>query len=327
MNDNAPRIWCNVQLPPDLCDRLREQLGEATLIISSTANRSNLVPGQSDEQLRNCDIAFGQPDVQDVLESDRLKWVHLSSAGYTRYDRTDLRQAMKNRGGCLTNSSTVYADPCAQHVVAMMLSVARQLPQSLESQQQRLWNYIELRDRVQTLTGHTALLVGYGAIGRRLTELLKPFKVNMIGFRRTPSGDEPIPVLPLSELNRHLPQAEHVINLLPAAESTTGFFDVSRLALMRPGAVFYNVGRGTTVHHAALREMLACGRLLAAYLDVFDPEPLPSDDPLWITPRCYITPHTAGGFAEEIERLVEHFLENYNRWRLHQPLLDVVFGA
>ena len=91
---------------------------------------------------------------------------------------------------------------------------------------------------------------------------------------------------------------------------------------MQPGALFYNVGRGTTVDQTALINHLTSGHLGVAYLDVMDPEPLPSDHPLWVTPNCFITPHTAGGHLHEDVSLVVHFLENLRRWEQGEPLLD-----
>ena len=93
---------------------------------------------------------------------------------------------------------------------------------------------------------------------------------------------------------------------------------------MKRGAVFYNIGRGTTVDQDALGEALRSGQLRAAYLDVTDPEPLPPEHPLWTTPNCVITPHTAGGHADEWVRLVKHFLVNLRRHEAGQPLLDRV---
>ena len=114
------------------------------------------------------------------------------------------------------------------------------------------------------------------------------------------------------------------MNILPAAAGTEGYFDAGRLAKMKPGAIFYNIGRGTTVDQAALRSALESGRLAAAYLDVTDPEPLPPDHPLWSAPNCYITPHTAGGHRQEVERLAAHFLNNLKRFEAGEPLADRV---
>jgi phosphoglycerate dehydrogenase-like enzyme len=166
--------------------------------------------------------------------------------------------------------------------------------------------------------------VGYGAIGRRLTELCAPFGLQITALRRRPRGDEGVPVRPISELDQLLPTADHVIDLLPANAESARLFDRGRFAAMKPGAIFYNIGRGTTVDQDALAQALRSGRLRAAYLDVTDPEPLPPQHPLWTTPGCVITPHTAGGHEDEWARLVKHFLANLRRREAGQPLLDRV---
>jgi len=93
---------------------------------------------------------------------------------------------------------------------------------------------------------------------------------------------------------------------------------------MKPGARYYNIGRGTTTDQDALLEALRVGQLELAYLDVTDPEPLPPGHPLWTAPNCYITPHTAGGHRGEWLRLAKHFLANFQRYQLGEELADRV---
>jgi phosphoglycerate dehydrogenase-like enzyme len=233
--------------------------------------------------------------------------------------------AWQGRGGLLSTSSGVYAEPCAQHVLAMMLAESRRLPQAHEVQRtDRSWPGDELRRQSRLLRGQTVLLLGCGAIARRLVELLAPFDMRIIAYRRSIRGDEPCPVVCGTELAQWLPQADHVVNLLPANEQTRRFVSRERFEQMGRGAIFYNIGRGTTVDQDALLEALHSSRLAAAYLDVTDPEPLPPQHPLWREPNCHITPHTAGGHDDEPRRLVRHFLENLRRFTSGEELLDRV---
>jgi phosphoglycerate dehydrogenase-like enzyme len=114
------------------------------------------------------------------------------------------------------------------------------------------------------------------------------------------------------------------VNILPDNPETKAFLSAARFGEMKPGATVYNIGRGTTVDQDALVTALRAGHLRAAYLDVTDPEPLPADHPLWNTPNCYITPHTAGGFDTEQEALVSHFLANLERFTAGVGLRDRV---
>ncbi len=316
-------VWCNARFPAAAMAELGQGLRNHNLVFPATLQASNLVGGGADPALETADIALGQPDPEQIVGLPRLRWVHLTSAGYTRYDRSDLRAALAAHGAALTNSSMVYDEPCAEHVLAMMLALARRLPQSLIDQQTtRPWRAAEHRIQSRLLTGQTALIYGYGAIGRRLAELLSPLKMKIVGVRRTIRGGEAARVVIAEEAEALLPAADHVINILPANKQTGLFFGRERIARIKPGASFYNIGRGTTVDQGALLDALRSGRLAAAYLDVTEPEPLPPDHPLWSAPNCYITPHTAGGADDESERLVRHFLENLRRFERGTALQD-----
>jgi phosphoglycerate dehydrogenase-like enzyme len=276
------------------------------------------------------EVVFGQPEASQCAEllgrtESALRWVHLSSAGYTSFDNERMHALLRARDAALTTSSAVYAEPCAEHVLAFMLAAGRRLPAALENQRQpRDWPKTALRASSVLLRRQRVLLVGFGSIGRRLAELLRPFDVTVEAVRRSPQGDEPVPTYPHKELDRLLGAADHVVDLLPGNAGTTRLFDGGRFTACKRGAIFYNIGRGTTVDQTALRAALVDGRLSGAYLDVTDPEPLPPDDPLWTTPGCFITPHTAGGHADESERLVDHFLGNLDRYQQGLPLSDRV---
>ena len=316
-------VWCNARFTPAATEALRRGVAGHRLVFSSTPPTGNLAGGAPDPELERADVAFGQPDPVQVIQLPRLRWVHLTSAGYTRYDRDDLRAALRARGAALTNSSTVYAEPCAEHAFAMMMSLARRLPQCVDEQRAgRVWNAAEHRIRSRVLVGRTAVIAGYGAIGRRLAELLAPLRMNVIAVRRRPAPEENVRVVSHDHLDALLPHADHVVNLLPENAGTVGFFNAARIAAVKPGGVFYNIGRGTTVDQDALVAALTSGRLSAAYLDVTEPEPLPPDHPLWSAPNCYITPHTAGGRDDEFEQLVGHFLANLRRLETGEALAD-----
>lgn len=318
-------IWCN----PLLNERARELLIAGTRahrLLFSPEPSYNLVAGPHDPALAEADVAFGQPDPESAAAAPRLRWIQLTSAGYARYDHTEFRAALAARGAVLTNSSQVYAEPCAEHLLAFMLAQARQLPAAFASQlRARSWPTDPLRKSSRLLAGQSVLLLGFGAIARRLVELLKPLTRDICAFRRTPAGNEHVRIVAADELGAALGGADHVINTLPEGPSTSGFMNAARFGAMRPGAVFYNVGRGATVDQAALLGALQSGRLAAAYLDVTDPEPLPPEHPLWTAPNCVITPHTAGGHADEHERFVRHFLENLARFVRGDALLDQVW--
>ena len=222
----------------------------------------------------------------------------------------------------------MYANPCAEHVLSFMMAWARQLPVALDEQRgERGWPQERVRQRSVLLTGQRVIMFGFGSIGARLAELLAPFTSSLTGVRRSVSGDESIETLSFEDprLAERLGAADHVVNLLPGIPQTAGFFDAARFAGFKRGAIFYNVGRGTTVNQSALIEALSAGSLGAALLDVTDPEPLPPAHPLWRAPNCVITPHGAGGHHDEGDRLVEHFVTNFARFARDEPVRDRAF--
>jgi phosphoglycerate dehydrogenase-like enzyme len=324
MDSSQLKIWCNAQLSPDATDELRAATDGHDLAFARDA-ASNLSAGGTDESLAAADIAFGQPDPEQIQRLPGLRWIQLTSAGYTRYDRDDLRQALLARGAILTNSSSVYDDPCAQHVLAFMMAQARRLPDALSAQfHGEGWTFDRLRPICRVLDGDEVLILGYGAIARRLIELLQPFHLNIKAVRQTVRGDELVPTYPVPDLDQLLPSADHVVDVLPSRPSTDGLLNAARIGLMKRGAAVYNVGRGTTLDQEALLAALRSGHVGAALLDVTDPEPLPADHPLWTAPNCYITPHIAGGCQQEYSRLVRHFAGNLRRFEVGGTLIDRV---
>jgi phosphoglycerate dehydrogenase-like enzyme len=209
--------------------------------------------------------------------------------------------------------------------MAWLLADARQLYPSYENQRgPHGWPQNETRQNMRLLANETIFIVGYGAIGRRLAELLAPYSIRVIGYRRTPQPGE-IRVAGPAQLASTLAEADHVINILPESAETRRFFDAERLQQIKPGARYYSIGRGTTTDQEALARTLESGHLSAAYLDVTDPEPLPPDHPLWSAPNCYLTPHTGGGHASESLRIVEHFVDNLQRYERGEELINRVF--
>jgi phosphoglycerate dehydrogenase-like enzyme len=319
------KVFCNVPMDATLTQRLQEGVAPHLILSPKQRAASVLAPAAADPTLAEADVAFGQPDVAGILNAPRLRWVQVSSAGYTRYDTSEFRRVAAARGLVVTNSSSVYAEPCAEHALAFMLAQARRLPEGMQSRcAHGSETWLRLRSTSALLRGQTVLLLGFGAIGRHLVELLRPLKMKIIAVRRRPRGNEGIETHPVGHLSQLLGQADHVVNILPDTAETARFFAAPQFAALKPGAVFYNIGRGVTVDQEALASALRAGSLAAAWLDVTDPEPLPSEHPLPALPNCFITPHTAGGHQTEFENLAHHFLENFRRFQSGDPLEDRV---
>lgn len=312
-----PTVWTNVVLSATEESWLREKIAPYDLVIDASGV-NNLTAGAGDPRAQEAEILFGQPAVEDLLNSATKKWMHITSAGYTRYDTPEILGHLKETGTAFTNSSSVYDSPCAEHALAFILAHNRRLAPSLNA---KTWTYGELRPQTRILEEQNILIVGYGAIAERFVELTVLFRCQIRGLRRSPNGGERAECFPISTLHEHLPWADHVVNILPLNSSTDKLFGENEFNAMKPGATFTNIGRGDTVDQTALIEALNKD-LAAALLDVVSPEPLPDNHPLWAAPNCWITPHIAGGLQNEAQCLLDHFVENFHWFRAQQPLLD-----
>jgi phosphoglycerate dehydrogenase-like enzyme len=316
-------IWCNAKFSDSDTQLLVDGTRGHKLLFSAEASASVLDAGRPDPQLAIADVAFGQPDVAQCLSSIQLRWVEVTTAGYTRYDTPEFREAFRARGSAFSNVSEVFADPCAQHVLAMMLALGRQLLPSYRDQLgDHAWHYAERRYDSRLLTGQSVLMLGFGAIGRRLAELLTPFGTTLTAVRRQTRSERGVRIIPEESVSSALAQADHVVNILPDNASTRNYVNARRLACFKPGARFYNVGRGSTVDERALLDALRSGRIGEAYLDVFEAEPLPVDHPFWALPNCFITPHTAGGRHDQDTAIVKHFLRNLAAFQKGGAMVD-----
>jgi phosphoglycerate dehydrogenase-like enzyme len=126
-------------------------------------------------------------------------------------------------------------------------------------------------------------------------------------------------------LEQVLPRADFVLVTTPLTSETKNLLGRRELNLMRPGAGLINLGRARVVDYDALREKLTAGELGGAVLDVFDPEPLPSDSPLWETPNLVITPHVASDDEEQyMPRTLDLVFDNIHRYLSDRPLRNRV---
>ena len=319
------RIFVDFAVTPEVLELLQAGTRGHELVFAKVPASSVLSKSERDPQFATVDIAFGQPEPDAVAEARQLKWIQISTSGITRYDNPQFRALMAERKIPATNSASVYNEACAVHALSFMVAQARRLPLALRC---RTGNgsetWLEIRRSSGTLRGETALILGYGAIGKRLAELLHPFDMKVTAHRRNPRGNESVPMITEAQLPGALADARHIINILPDSAATRGFFNTRRFAMMRRGAIFYNIGRGTTVNQDALLDALHSGQVGAAWLDVTEPEPLPEKHPLRKEPNCFITPHVAGGHNGEDETLVRHFLKNFERFVKGETLLDRV---
>jgi phosphoglycerate dehydrogenase-like enzyme len=215
--------------------------------------------------------------------------------------------------GGLHDSST------AEHALGLILAAQRELPRWVRAQDEGLWEHAHTR----SLAGCRVLIVGYGSIGSALDARLRACEAETVRVARRPRPDGR--VLGVAELDALLPSADIVVLTTPLSADTRGLLDTRRLALLPDGALVVNIGRGPVLDTNAILAETASGRLRAT-LDVTDPEPLPSDHPLWHSPGTIITPHVAGGAAAFYPKARDFLIRQVRAFAAGEPLRNVVAG-
>jgi len=250
-----------------------------------------------------------------IPRAPKLRFVQSISAGTDQYDKPALSAA----GIRLASAAGVNARAVSEHAMALILALARRLPEARDNQGKKFWRGMigDLSGREDELGGKTLLIVGLGRIGNRLAELAKAFDMHVLATRRDPAlGGDAHEVHGMHALQSLLPQADFVALTCPLTSETERLINADTLALLKPSAALVNVARGRCVDEPALIAALNAGRLTAAALDTTVEEPLAPASPLWAMPNVFVTPHTAGETRRYEDNVLDILVENLDRlWR------------
>jgi D-3-phosphoglycerate dehydrogenase len=273
-------------------------------------------------ELPEADVFCGHPKVpvpwEEVVARGRLRWIQSSAAGLDHC----LVPAVVESPITVTSASGVLADQVAEHALALATACTRRIPLFLAQQARREF----VRRPTRDLTGATVGIVGLGGNGRRLVEVLAPFRVRILATDWFPVHRPPeVEFLGGPDtLSDILPQIDLLFLCPPLTPHTRHMIDAAALARMKRGAILVNVGRGPLVDERALAAALASGHLDSAGLDVTPDEPPAADSPLWTAPNLVITPHVGGQAAGRIDAMTDFFCDNLRRWLRGLPLANLV---
>ncbi len=273
-------------------------------------------------ELPDADIFCGHPKVpvpwDEVVARGRLQWIQSSAAGLDHC----LVPAVVDSPIVVTSASGVLADQVAEHALGMAIACTRRFQLFLEQQRRREF----VRRPTRDLTDATVGIVGLGGNGRRLVEVLAPFRVRILATDWFPVRKPPAVEFlgPPQALPTLLERSDILFLCPPLTPQTRNMIDSAALARMKPGAILVNVGRGALVDEDALVDALESGRLDAAALDVTPEEPPRPESRLWTAPRLLITPHVGGQSARRIDAMTNFFCDNLFRHQRGMPLRNLV---
>lgn len=275
------------------------------------------------ELLGTADILFDfdQTHLEDLPElAPNVRWIQATSAGIGQFVKR-MGYDVRMPGAIFTTASGVHAVPLAEFCIMSILNHFRGLAHLQASQQRHHWERFATTD----LQGKTVGIVGLGRIGSEVARLCAAFGMRVIGVKNTPAAVPHVDrIVAPADLRTVLPAMDVVIMIVPHTPHSEQMIGANEFAAMRDGALFINIGRGSTVDEAALIAALQNGKLGGAALDVFAEEPLPVASPLWDMPNVLVCPHSASTSDRENERITDLFCDNLRRYLDGQPLRNVL---
>jgi len=235
----------------------------------------------------------------------RLRWIQNSGAGVDHLvQHPEIAPEI-----LITRADGQFGLWMARYVCGHLLAEAQRLEECSIAQRQARW---EGKLLPEDLTGQSALVVGFGRIGRQIGRALRELGLEVHGFVRSGRADEEFPLHGIAELAQHLPKARLLVLCAPLTDETRGMVDARLLAHGHAGLTLINVGRGDQVVVPDLLEALDSNHLGHAVLDVFSSEPLAETSPLWAHPKVTITPHHSGPSTPKA--MIPDLLENLRRY-------------
>lgn len=279
-------------------------------------------PREASAHMKDADALVGMCSPQLLAAAPQLKWVQSQLAGVD-----DCIDVPRVRSGeiLFTNMQRVNGPNVAEHAMALILALTRQINAAVINQQNETWSRKGFAP-LQDLDGGTLLVVGLGGIGTEIARRAHAFNMRVIATRNfSRAGPDFIDYVGLAdELPDLIQQADIVVNATPLTPATTNLFDTAMFKRMKPSAYFVNIGRGGSVVSDDLADALNSKMIAGAGLDVTEPEPLPANHPLWRARNIIITPHMAGSSRLKMDRVWAVMRENIRRYAAGEKMLSVV---
>lgn len=263
---------------------------------------------QREVQFRTCEICYGNPPLAWLANNETLRWLQLNSTGLDPY------QKLTDYHFKLTNLKGFFGQSVAETALAGILGMYRRIDHLARLQSEKNWVGVPLRATLHLLHQSKVVILGSGAIGLKIKELLTGFQCETTILNSKT----------ITQLADYLPNTDILIAALPETKETIGLLNKEHLKLLKPSALFVNVGRGSAVDEECLIKILQENKLMGAVLDVTKKEPLPEESPLWTLPNVLLTQHSSGGWEEEAVEKVKFFLNNLERFENGEDLVNNV---
>jgi D-3-phosphoglycerate dehydrogenase len=306
-----PRITIPDDFPPVVTGSAAERdirsLGELRIFCSKAETEDELVERLKESEVVFSTRAFTHLSGTILASCPKLRMISILGAGT---DNVDLKTAAE-LGITVTNTPGANALAVAEHTVALLFSLARQIP--LLDREIRTGHWLRV-DMVQ-LSGKMMGLLGLGAIGGHVARLASGLGMEVIAWTMHPSSDRAEKSGVRFASREELLKNSDVLSLhLRLNDQTRGFLRQEDFDRMKPSAFLINTARAALIEPGALHEALRLRKIAGAALDVFDREPLPAEDPLASLPNVVLTAHCAALTPEATRNSLEAAIENVSQF-------------
>ena len=247
-----------------------------------------------------------------------LKWIHIIGAGVEHLCPMD----WVPENVSVVNNRGVHSAKAGEFGLMSVLMLHTHIPEIVRNQQSNHWESLYS----SPIAGKTLLIIGVGNIGYAAAQKCKLLGMNVIGVSRHGKDlDDVDQMVSQNELDEVLPLADYIFISIPNTKETSNLLDKRRQSLMKPGVGIINVGRAATMDYDALVDNLNSGHVKAAIIDVFDPEPLPSESKLWATPNLMVMPHISADDGDTyIPLTLDLVMMNMQRYIANESLNNLV---
>src|ERR1039458_5133563 len=296
-----------------------------TIQVNRMERETNVVKGAEenlDSLLAEAEVILGGFNFPQNMykRAPNLKWLHISTVGLERYSSLDFMRS----NIFITNSRGVISIPIAEHALMFMLMLTKNAQRLVINKEKKLWDSFTTPE----LYGKTVGLIGAGSIATEIARRARGMGMNVIATKRSVTKNDPVnadidKIYPLDQLKELLHNSDFVVVAAPLTAETKGMLGIDEFKAMKKTAFIINIARGPIINEPAMIAALKEGWIAGAGLDVFEKEPLPPDNELWVMPNVIISPHSSGVSERQPYRLVALFCDNLRRYINKQPLLNV----
>jgi phosphoglycerate dehydrogenase-like enzyme len=267
----------------------------------------------ADNNFLRCEIVFGNIPPDWIKQSSKIRWLQLESTGFAEY--SNVKKNFLNKDVIITNLKSFFAHQVAQTVMAGIFSFYRGLDSFALLKKKKKWIGDPIRAKLEILNDKNILFFGKGSINQEIAKYIKVFNCKYSFIDSNSKKSFAI---------QKVKKAEIVICALPGTAKTKMLFNKKMINSLSNQTILINVGRGNLINEKYLIKKLKNNDLKGAVLDVTAEEPLRKNNPLWSCPNLILTQHTGGGYKDEIIDKVNFFLNNFQRYKKKNKVLNKI---